>query len=68
MALTNKKLMPYAETMFLTTRTDHLYLSSSLVRELASFGGDCTDFIPKPIYQEVMKKLKERLGRTNHEH
>ncbi|MEG1869601.1 MAG: pantetheine-phosphate adenylyltransferase [Oscillospiraceae bacterium] len=60
MALTNKKLAPHIETMFLTTCIENLYLSSSLVRQLIYFGGDVSDFVPAVIHDEVVKELKER--------
>ena len=46
MALTNKKLNPELETIFLTTSAQHMYLSSSMVKQVASFGGDISDFVP----------------------
>ena len=57
MALTNKKLMPYAETVFLTPNSDNMYLSSSIVRQIARFGGDISDFVPRC----VLRKIRERL-------
>lgn len=74
MALTNKKLIPYAETVFLTTSVEHMYLSSSLVRQIAGFGGDISDFVPKSIIKPVMKRLydekrgKSPKGGMNDEH
>lgn len=46
LALTNKKLYDGCDTVFLTTRAENLYMSSSLVRQLASFGGSVNDFVP----------------------
>ena len=43
MALTNKKLCPTLETMFMTTDIQYMYLSSSIVREVATMGGDISD-------------------------
>lgn len=43
-ALTNQKLNPELETMFVITDPEYMYLSSSMVRQVASFGGDVTDF------------------------
>jgi pantetheine-phosphate adenylyltransferase len=45
MALMNRKLAPEIETVFLAPAFDHVYLSSSLVREVARFGGDVTAFV-----------------------
>lgn len=46
LALTNKKLYPDGDTVFLTTKLEYLYMSSSMVRQLAAFGGDTTEFVP----------------------
>ena len=40
LALTNRKLAPAVDTLFLMTSLEHAYLSSTLVKEIASFGGD----------------------------
>lgn len=61
MALTNKKLLPYAETVFLTTSLQNMYVSSSLVKQVAQFSGDITDFVPRPLYKQII----ERLGPKN---
>ena len=57
MALTNKILNPELETLFMNTDAQHMYLSSSMVREVAGFGGDITRFIPAVIADDVTKKL-----------
>lgn len=57
MALANKKLCPDAETVFLVTSSENMYLSSSVVKEIASYGGDITGFVPEIIRE----KIKERL-------
>ena len=57
MALTNKSLLPYAETVFLTTSTQNMYLSSSLVKQVARFGGDITQFVPKALLKQVWDRL-----------
>ncbi|MEG0894585.1 MAG: pantetheine-phosphate adenylyltransferase [Oscillospiraceae bacterium] len=59
MALANKKLCPTAETLFLTTALDNMYLSSSLVKQIASFGGDITDFVSPEIKDIVVNRLKK---------
>jgi pantetheine-phosphate adenylyltransferase len=58
MALTNKRLYPEAETVFLMTDEEHFYFSSSIVKELARFGKFPKEFVP-PI---VEKRLKEKYG------
>lgn len=57
MALTNKILNPRLETLFMNTNAQHMYLSSSIVREVAGFGGDISRFVPPQILDEVSKKL-----------
>ena len=60
MALTNHKLNPDAETVFLTTSTENMYLSSSMVKQIGSMGGDIRDFIPEKIYDQVIERLLNR--------
>ena len=57
MALTNRKLNPEAETVFLTTTAEHMYLSSSLVKQVAGLGGDINGFVPDCIIQDILKKI-----------
>lgn len=56
MALTNRKLNPQLETVFLTTNTEYLYLSSSLVKQMASLGGDIREFVPACIVNDILEK------------
>ena len=60
MSQTNHKLNPNVETLFLTTSLDYSYLSSSTVKEIASFGGDITQFAPELVVEEVTKKMKAK--------
>jgi len=60
MALTNKKLVPEAETIFLTTTSENLYLNSSLVKQVASFSGDIADFVPPAVLSDIQAKLCSR--------
>ncbi len=59
MALTNKKLNPFVETLFLTTSAENMYLSSSMVKQIASMGGDITEFVPPAIHNDIVKRLKK---------
>ena len=59
MALANKKLCPDAETVFLITRSENMYLSSSVVKQIASFGGDIGDFVPPEIKDFISERLIE---------
>lgn len=58
MALINKKLYDGAETVFLTTRAENLYLSSSMVRQVAALGGEVRDFVPPEVVQLVLDRLR----------
>ncbi len=58
MAQTNRKLVPEADTVFLTTSLEYAYLSSTTVREVASFGGDISQFVPDNIAKLIYNKLK----------
>ncbi len=57
MALTNKKLNPEVETLFFTTSTEYMYLSSSMVKQIASMGGDISSFVPESILDDIVKRL-----------
>ena len=57
MALTNRKLYPGAETVFLTTTAEHMYLSSSLVKQVAVLGGEIRDFVPACIVADIRQKI-----------
>ena len=58
MALMNKQLSPDTETVFMITALQYLYLSSSLVKEVASYGGRITDLVPPTIEKMVWERLK----------
>lgn len=55
-ALTNKKLNPELETVFLMTSSDYLFLSSSTVREIASMHGPTTGMVPDLVAQRLRDK------------
>ena len=61
MALANKKLYEGAETIFLAAGAEHMYLSSSLVKQIAHFGGDISGFVPDSILQEIQNRLSPKL-------
>ena len=56
-ALTNKKLNPNLETLFMVTNQEYMYLSSTIVRQIAEFGGDIEQFIPHEIKDELIRKM-----------
>ena len=55
MAQVNQQVNPDMETLFMMTRPEHAHISSSVVRELASFGGDVRAFIPTEIHEDVLR-------------
>lgn len=57
MAQTNHKLSPSVETMFLTTSLEYSYLSSTIVREVAAFGGDISKFVPEILIDRIKEKM-----------
>ena len=57
MAQTNHKLEPAVETVFLTTSLEHSYLSSTIVKEVAAFGGDISQFVPEAVETKVREKI-----------
>ena len=59
MALTNRKMYPEAETVFLTTAAENMYLSSSLVKQVAQLGGDISDFVPACILPDITEKFRK---------
>ena len=58
MSLTNKKLQPTIETVFLMARTTWLYLSSSTVKEVSQYGANISDFVPKFVEERLREKSK----------
>lgn len=59
MALTNRKIYPDAETVFLTTAAENMYLSSSLVKQVGKLGGDISDFVPACILPDITNKFRK---------
>ena len=53
----NRKLASDVETVFMMTSEEHFYLSSNLVREIASYGGDVSELVPEPVLKALDKKL-----------
>ena len=60
MALMNRSLSPESEVIFMAPDSNYTFLSSSLVREVASLGGDVSPYVPGP----VLEALEARYGRT----
>jgi len=57
MALTNRKLSEEVETVFMMPSESYSYLSSRVIKEIASLGGDVSDFVPKFIAQRLAQRI-----------
>ena len=60
MALINRKLNPRLETMFLPSSAKYTYVSSSMVKEMARYGADLSDFVPREIIADIQEKMNGR--------
>lgn len=58
MALINHKLNPRLETLLLPSSAKYTYISSSVVKEMAHYGADLSDFVPREIIETVNDKIK----------
>jgi pantetheine-phosphate adenylyltransferase len=59
MALTNRRLSPHIETIFLMPQESYSYLSSKLLKEAASLGADLSSFVPDFVEKALKKKLRQ---------
>jgi len=62
MALMNRRLNPRVETVFMMPREDYIYLSSRLVKEVFSLGGDLTGLVPEPVLARLRQRLPPKSG------
>lgn len=60
MAVINRKLNPSLETMFLASSEKYTYLSSTIVKEMARYGADLNEYIPREIVEDVNRKMKQQ--------
>ena len=60
MAQTNRVLNPDIDTIFLTTSLEYAYLSSSTVKEVASYGGDISKLVPGAVVDRIYNKIWEK--------
>lgn len=56
-ALTNQQLNPEMETIFMVANARHMFLSSSVVKQVCRLGGDITNFVPAEICDDIIKRL-----------
>lgn len=59
-ALTNQKLNPQMETIFMVSNSEHMFLSSSVVKQVCRLGGDVTEFVPAEICDDIVKRLSRK--------
>lgn len=62
MAGMNRKLHPNVETLFVTPSDQYMFISSTIVREIASFGGDVAPFVPPPVVDRIRARVEELKG------
>ena len=62
MALTNHSLKPNIETLFLMSNEKFIFLSSSMVKEIAMFGGDVSEYVPAVVDERLKKRISEIKG------
>ena len=63
MAMINHKINPDLDTMFLTAEHQYMYMSSSTVKELGSYGVDLSDFLPEQIIPDFKKRVSTHTSR-----
>ena len=57
-ALTNKKLNPDVETVFLAASVENMFMSSSMIKQVCALGGDISQFLPAPVREDIIARLK----------
>jgi len=60
MALMNRKLNREVQSVFLMTGSRWIFTSSSIIKEVARFGGDISDMVPKPVERRVKEKFARK--------
>ncbi len=58
MALLNRHMRPETETLFLTASAEHSFLSSRMVKEIITLGGDAAGFVPEPVLRRLHTKFR----------
>ena len=59
-ALTNQRLNSEMETIFMVSNAEHMFLSSSVVKEVSALGGDITHFVPEEIRGDIIERLGKK--------
>lgn len=58
-SIANKHINKSLETVFLPCTADHMFLSSSLVKQIGQLGGDISDFVPEAVLDDIIKRLRK---------
>ena len=56
-ALTNKRLNPDVETVFMAASSENMFMSSSMIKQVCTLGGDISSFLPAPVRGEIIARL-----------
>ena len=64
MAMMNRRLNPRVETVFMAPKEEYNYLSSSLVKEVFSLGGDLTGLVPDPVLARLRRHLEPHASKA----
>ena len=59
MALIKRNIAPDIESVYLMTALEHLFVSATRIRELASFGRDVSEFVPPNVGEAILKKFNK---------
>lgn len=59
MALMNRNMAPEIESVYLMTALEHLFVSATRIRELASFGRNVSEFVPPAVNDAILKKFSQ---------
>jgi pantetheine-phosphate adenylyltransferase len=68
LALTNRKMEPDVETLFMMPKEVHSYVTSSMVREIARLGGDPAEFVPAPVLLALKRCFGNSSNRSRRRH
>ena len=58
-ALTNKKLNPAVETVFMASSVENMFMSSSMIKQVCALGGDISLFLPPSVKDDIIERLKQ---------
>ncbi|MBQ7989910.1 MAG: pantetheine-phosphate adenylyltransferase [Oscillospiraceae bacterium] len=61
MSLINRSISGGVETVFMTASAEHMYLSSSAVKQVAYYGGDISAFVPAEVHEDIKNRLTSKL-------